>query len=175
MEIKLCKKCKKPVVSGEYCIDCNVYANQITTEKLNIKHLKNDINENIEKYKRDNKYNSLKPQVIAIQFFHHIWADIYCVLYKKDGFYEWNEFYSETEKSFTIDGVEYNIFTDKIPNWVYKSTGIDSFAWVNSKYKDIVLIDDWYIYYSKEEIPVLNKKLSEEDIRDANIYGPIKR
>ena len=169
--MKLCKKCKKPVVCGEYCIDCNIDANQIATEKLNIKYIKNDINENVGKYKRDNKYNRTKPQIIAIQFFHHIWADIYCVLYKKDEFYSWCQFYSETPCSFNIGGVEYDIFTHEIPNWIYKSTGIGNFAWVDSKYKDIVLIDDWYIYYSKEEIPVLNKKLSEKDIRDVNIYN----
>lgn len=110
-----------------------------------------------------------QSQIIAIQFFHFNWHDLYYVLTKHNTYYTWSKMRGENPISFEINGDNYTVF-DKIPNWIKIRRGIDSFAYINENYKDIPLIDDWYVYYSKEELPIFNKKLSESDIRNEKTY-----
>ena len=109
------------------------------------------------------------PKIIAIQFFHFSWHDLYYILTKHDTYYMWSKTHSEYPLDFNINGVEYTVF-DKIPNWIRIRTGIDSWAHVDKDYKDIPLIDERYVYYSKEELPIFIKKLSESDIRNEKTY-----
>lgn len=111
----------------------------------------------------------MEPQIIAIQFFHFNWYDLYYILTKHNTYYTWSKMRGEYPIPFEINGVNYTVF-NKIPKWIQIKTGIDSFAYVDENYKDIPLVDDWYVYRSKEELPIFNKKLSESDIRDKNTY-----
>ena len=141
--------------------DCTYHKNGLnpsSNEKLKFSHI------------YDNVDTSAESEIIAIQFFHFLWVDIYYILSKQGNEYQWSKKYSEHPLKFTMGGVEYSVFRHDIPNYIKKRTGIDSFAIINKNYSDIPLINERNVYYSKEELPIFGKILSEKDIRNANIY-----